>query len=324
MSASSKDFGEVPLDGSSKAQRERAKRRRWLSGSDEEIAENIDGRLYYRKGHPQLPPLPVTNITAGATNTLNDPQAIIDAVLMLCEVQKFRPHQVYFAFRMPQVRQPDNQYRTLVITGDLSNKPLLLFLIIQIRKFLQQDSRHQRLYIEIIDVRVVHGLYSFAISPSEKDLLDVWQPLFNIVLEEIGKHKEQWLTIEMLHRGIEDDVKKCPATVVITSPNAAEDIWEDILAQIGERVVGLPKLVIELLCGSSLHTCSDDVPPHAQTYQPRVPMGSSIGQEGLQHHSGTAGGMVKLSDGATYALTNHHVVRNDRLDIRKYNQRTYH
>jgi len=43
---------------------------------------------------PKLPPLPVSDIRAGATHTLNDPQAIIDAVLVLCEIQEFQPRQL--------------------------------------------------------------------------------------------------------------------------------------------------------------------------------------------------------------------------------------
>ncbi|CAO2654502.1 Nn.00g112350.m01.CDS01 [Neocucurbitaria sp. VM-36] len=319
MSTPGPNFSEPLQGGSSKSQRDKAKKRCWLSRSDEEIVEHMDSRnLPYRKGWPQLPPLPVSNITNGARNTVNNPEAVINTVQTLCQAQRIQPSQIYFAFRVPEVQQPGEQYHTLVVTADLSDDPILYSLIIQIRKYLQQDSRHQEISIEFIDHRVVHGLFSFAISPSEEHLLDVWQPVFDIVLEEIRKQKEQWITIEMLYRGLEYDAARCPATVVITSPNAAGDIWvKAILPDIHKRVRVLsPSLNVELLCGSSLQIDSQGESwlPDAETYQQHVPMGSSIGQRDLKIHSGTAGGMVKLSDGATFALTNHHVVRNDDLD----------
>ena len=49
-------------------------------------------------------------------------------------------------------------------------------------------------------------------------------------------------------------------------------------------------------------------------------MGSSIGLQGSETASATAGGRVKLANGATYALTSHHVVCNEQLDERKHNE----
>lgn len=326
MSAPHPDFGESLLGISSKAQRNNAKKRRWLSRSDEEIEENMDRRnLPYRKGWPQLPPLPVSTITVGARSAVNDAHIIIDKVEVLCNAQNIQASWIFFAFRVPEVRQADEQYLTLVVATDFSINPMLFSLIIQIRKLLQQEPQHEEIYIEIIDEYVVGGLFSFAIPPSEEHLLGIWQPVFDIALEEIRKRKEQWITIEMLYRGMRNDVAKCPATVVITSPTAAADIWiETILPDIHKRIVLIsPLLKIELLCGSSLYIASRGVPADVETYQQHPSMGSSIGQQDLEKYSGTAGGMVKLSDGATYALTNHHVVRNDDLDKCKYNMRIY-
>ncbi|KAH8702832.1 hypothetical protein GQ44DRAFT_783603 [Phaeosphaeriaceae sp. PMI808] len=323
MSASYSNFGQPLLGESSLAQRDRVKRRRKISRSDEEIEEEMDIILPYRQGWPRLPPLPVSNITNRARNMVNNPQAVIEEVEVLCGAQKVHPINIYFAFRVPKVQQEGEDYHTLVVAADFTNTPIFRSLIIQIRKLLQQDSRHQEMFIEIIDHRAVHGLISFAIPPSEEYLLDIWQTVFDTVLEEIQRWKEQWITIEMLYRGIEHDAAKCPATVVITSPTAAADIWiTAILPHIRERVMVLsPFLQIELLCGSSLHIASRGVIPHSQIYHKQlVPMGFSIGQRDLEVHSGTAGGMVKLSDGKTYALTNHHVVRNDDLDNLLTNQ----
>lgn len=252
MSSPNPNFGEPLAGGSSNVQHDKAKKRCWLARSDEEIAEHMDTRnLEYRKGWPQLPPLPVSEITDGARDTVNNSEAVIETVETLCRAQKIDLNSIYFAFRVPAVQQPGENYHTLVVTADLSNDPILWSLIIQIRQYLQQDSRHQETSIEIIDHRAVHGLFSFAIHWSEEHLLDVWQQVFDIALEEICKRKERWITIEILHRGLTDDRAQCPATVVITSPTAAGDIWLNaILPDIHKRVMVLsPSLKIELLCG---------------------------------------------------------------------------
>ncbi|KAJ4372477.1 hypothetical protein N0V83_004251 [Neocucurbitaria cava] len=322
------NFGEPLPGGLSNVQTDKAKKRRWQSRSDEEIAEHMDNHLSYRKGWPQLPPLPVSTIRDGARHLVNNAQAVIEKVQNICNAQRIAPLEIFFAYRVPEVQQAGESYHTLVVAVDLRNDPSLYSLIIQIRKHLQEDPKHREIFIEIIDYRaVIDGLASFAIPPSEEHLMSVWKPVFEIVLEEVHRQKEQWLTIEMLYRGLEDDAARCPATVVITSPSAAREIWNDtLLPSIENRIQVLsPSLEIELLCGSSLHVASEAVPPvpDSQMYEQDVPMGSSIRQRDLKKHSGTAGGMVKLSDGKTYALTNHHVVRNDDLDNREYNNHIY-
>lgn len=67
----------------------------------------------------------------------------------------------------------------------------------------------------------------------------------------------------------------------------------------------------------------DDPGDGAQTlgtsmYQQPLNMGSSIGRQDLADQSGTAGGVVKLSNGGEYALTNHHVASNDSLNDREW------
>ena len=117
-----------------------------------------------------------------------------------------------------------------------------------------------------------------------------------------------------------------PATLVITSPSAAADIWtHTIIPHIHKRILVLsPSLRIELLCGSALEIASQGVPASlARTYRPVVSMGASIGQQDLKAHSSTAGGKVKLSDGMSYALTNHHVTRNDSTDNSECDKRIY-
>lgn len=311
MSGSYAGFGE-PTQKTDKA-----RKRRWLSRSDEEIAEHMDNRnLPYRKGWPQLPPLPVSQNRQGARSAVHDPDTIIEAVEMLCAVQHVQSANIYFAFRTPQVRQEGETYLTLVIAADLRHEPILFSLIVQIRKHLQQDSRNEEIAIEIIDERVLRGMFTFAISTSEWDLLDIWEQVYGIALTTIGENKERFLTMEILRRGLSNDAEQCSPTLVITSPTAAEDVWTNtILPSIHRHINALsPGLGVELLCGSMIHLSSGGIPQDIKLYQNRVPMGSSIGQADLNNHSNTAGGMVRLSNGMSYALSTHHVIRNDELD----------
>jgi hypothetical protein len=114
---------------------------------------------------------------------------------------------VYFAFRVPQVRSPGKHYHTLLIAADLSNNPSLDDAIIQTRKLLLEDEATLETSIEVIDSQVVHGLYSFAISPTEEHLLEVWNQVYDEVLSVMNNHNETWVTVEMLHHGVEEDVK---------------------------------------------------------------------------------------------------------------------
>ncbi|KAF2439730.1 hypothetical protein P171DRAFT_395639 [Karstenula rhodostoma CBS 690.94] len=311
MSAPYRGFGEPAQ------QTNQTRKRRWLSRSDEEIAEYMDNsNLPYRKGWPQLPPLPITESRQGARSAVHDPETTMEAVQMLCAVQHLDVTNIYFAFREPQVRQEDEHYLTLVIAADLSREPLQFSLIIQIRKHLQQHSRNEEIAIEIIDHHVVHGLFSLAIPASEGDLLNIWRQVYEIALTQIGENRERFLTLEIIYRGLSDDAKQCSPTLVITSPTAAQDVWiQTIIPSIRRQMLALsPALRVELLCGSTIHLSSSGVSQGTQQYERSVPMGSSIGQADLEDHSGTAGGMVRLSNGRSYALTNHHVVRNKDLD----------
>ncbi|KAF9694672.1 hypothetical protein EKO04_007343 [Ascochyta lentis] len=313
----STQFGSPTPGEPSAAERSRRLKRRWQSRSDEEIEQLLDNRnLGYRNGWPRLPPLPVSERKEGAKNMVSKPQDVIEATQTLCQTQRLDVHQIYFAFRTPEVTIPGEHYLTLVITVDLSDDPILVPAIVQIRKLLQQDAQNQEISIEIIDYRVVHGLYTFAVPPSKEHLLRTWKPVYDHILAEIHSQHEQWLTLEMLFRGLDDDAARCPATVVITSPTAGNTIWlESILPRIRQRIYPLdPHLKVELLCGTSVHIASQGCTIDGQAYNRQVPMGSSIGQWGVPNHSGTVGGAVKLSNGKTYALSNHHVVRNDTLD----------
>jgi len=50
------------------------------------------------------------------------------------------------------------------------------------------------------------------------------------------------------------------------------------------------------------------------SYGEQLAMGSSIGISTLRNYAGTAGGIVTLEDEGPFALTNFHVVTDDRID----------
>lgn len=157
----------------------------------------MDNRnLPYRKGWPQLPPLPVDTITKGACDTGKNWYAVIETVDAILKAQDILNSHICFAFRVPKVQQPDETYRTLVIRTGLSHNPIGSSLILRIRKYLQQDATRRDLFIEIIDERIIDGLFSFAIPPSMQDLVGNWEKIFNAVLDEIGQQKERWITMK--------------------------------------------------------------------------------------------------------------------------------
>lgn len=311
MSSPYPNFGEPAQPG------RKTTKRRWLSKSDEEIAEEMDTvNLPYRAGWPNLPPLPVNETTQGARVRVHDPEGTMEAVQVLCAAQKVYATRIYFAYRIPKVREYDEDYLTLVIAADLRHEPVLFSLILQIRKHLQRDVANEEIAIEIIDDRVVHGFYYFAIPRSDENLLNTWHHIYEVALTTILESKERFLTMELLYRGFSNDRRLSLPTLVITSPTAAKDVWtQTILPSIRRRInAEFPSLKVELLCGSNFCVSSSGRPQHAQVYNHTVPMGSSIGQINLNDHSATVGGKVKLANGRSYALTNHHVIRNDKLD----------
>lgn len=230
--------------------------RKWKSRSDEEIVEHMDTRnLPHRKGWPQLPCLPVKEDRQGARSAVHNPDDMIESVHLVCHQHKLTAIQIYFSFRVPSVREKGENYLTLVVTADLSNDPNLFPLIVQIRKCLQQDSRNERIAIEIIDERVVHGLNTFNIKPRlDGKLIEDWDLVYDTALAIISGHNERMLTMELLRRGIFDDAEQCPPTLVVTSPTAGKDIWVQTIVPEIQRKIGalFPDLKVELLCGTSV------------------------------------------------------------------------
>ncbi|KAI4671334.1 uncharacterized protein J4E88_009368 [Alternaria novae-zelandiae] len=128
------------------------------------------------------------------------------------------------------------------------------------------------------------------------------------------------MTMEILRRGLIDDRKECPPTIVITTPTARNPKWFDIvvpsmMAEIAKRA---PSFGIEILCGMTMlgakrrNSLTDNV--NGSSYVKKADMGSSLGISGDETGCSTLGGSVTLSGGIRCGVTSWHGVRDARLD----------
>lgn len=272
----------------------------------------------YRYGSPQLPPLPVEERVHGARDLVNNPGRLIERASSLCDAAGIKKIRIYFAFRLPKVRDCDKNYLTMVVTIDMKNDDPSESAVESLMDLLKSNNS-QHILIEIIDDRVVDGLASFPIPPSSP-LLDDCQTVYDLVLKVIHENKEEWITLEMLLRGVHEDAARCVPTIVVTSPTAANDVWWDIiLPNIRTAFDNLyAPLSIELLCGKSVYKASRDISPTFKEYDTQVRMGSSIGQQHSSESTGTLGGRIRLSNNKVFGLTTYRVTRKESFDTRRY------
>jgi hypothetical protein len=57
----------------------------------------------------------------------------------------------------------------------------------------------------MIDHRVIHGLYTLPVRPSEIHMVETCERVYKIVLTRVVSEGEQWITLELLHRGLKYD-----------------------------------------------------------------------------------------------------------------------
>lgn len=305
----------IPL---SPAEAARRKKRRYQSRSDEEIESEMDNRgLNYRHGWPQLPPLPVQTFIQGASLAVHNAPQHITRVQNILAVQRIQTYDVYFAYRVPNDAkhdEPVEAFLTLVVTVNTSMSVTFVAPIIQLRQYLKSQEETTDLFIELIDYRAIDGLFTIPISHKDTAVLDSWDHVGSLVTSEISGFHEKWLSIEVLHRGLIEH--RCSPTIVIASPTAGDEIWiKAIVPAIRQKLRNLnPLFNVEVLCAKTLTgICKSDT-LCVGSYAKAIAMGSSIGIPNDKEHAGTVGGFVTLSNGKTYGLTNHHVVRDDVVD----------
>ncbi|KAI4672599.1 uncharacterized protein J4E78_001100 [Alternaria triticimaculans] len=145
-----------------------------------------------------------------------------------------------------------------------------------------------------------------------------WEAISPDVMSLLSKH--EWLSVEILHRGLIDDRQECSPTIVITTPTARDPKWFNIvvpsmMAEIAKRA---PSFGIEILCGMTMlgpkrrKSLTDSV--DGSSYVKIADMGSSLGISGDDRGCSTLGGSVTLSGGIRCGITSWHGVRDVRLD----------
>ncbi|KAF1832119.1 hypothetical protein BDW02DRAFT_649377 [Decorospora gaudefroyi] len=279
-----------------------------LSRSDEEIRNEMDrDQPAYCAGWPTLEPLPLNTYTNGASKVENAGERLAE-VQSILETQRISHSTSLFAFRVPADAEYNKEtnnnlkYLTLLFTADMSaDFHKIENTILRIRSHFRNHPSTATITIECIDYRVQRGLFSFPISHEDTAILKKM----------------------LLRRGLEDDPASCPPTVVITTPSARDSEWSkklkpSILSKINSPWT--PDFKIEVVLGIGLLTGRKKYAEKAGTrtnaehYEKEVRMGSSIGIATLEKGSGTMGGSVTLEGGVECALTNWHVVRDDKLD----------
>jgi len=301
--------------------------RRYTSRTDEEIRKEMDpGHVPYRMGWPTLAPLPMdTDIDGrwmipGSYQILHDVQDILIAHGLLRGTTAF-----YFAFRVPRdaTKENDNiEHLTLFIRVDMLKHPRheIEDAIIRIRASFRDNSWTEDVQIECIDYRARHssGMMSFPIRHDEYKIRQQWEAISSDVMSLLGKH--EWLSVEILRRGLIDDCQGCPRTVVITTPTARDPKWFEIVVPsiMAEIAKEAPEFGIEILCGRTMlgakrrNSLTDSV--NGSSYVKKADMGSSLGMSGDEKGCSTLGGSVTLSGGIRCGLTSWHGVRDARLD----------
>jgi hypothetical protein len=304
---------------------QRRKQKRFLSRSDEEIRSEMDLGLSYRAGWPTLQPFPLETV---ATDTrvyipdepqrLEDVQSILAAQDLLITGTSY-----FFAYRIPRDAAEEDDmsaYLTLLVRMDMVNHfHKVVNTVMRIRTQFRDHASTANMQIECLDYRVGCSLASFAIGHTEVEIHKQWSNALPIILSSLDDH--DWLTVEMLRRGLRDeDSKNCLPTIVITTPTARDPRWHAtvvpmILANISKTA---PLFVIEILLGVSVvqgrRQYSATGAIDSTSYVKNLHMGSSLGISNNDGGCGTLGGSVTLDGGIRCGITNWHCVRDERLD----------
>ncbi|KAL6158442.1 hypothetical protein ACJBU6_02553 [Exserohilum turcicum] len=300
-------------------EREHRRRKRYRSRSDEEIQQEMDVRaMPYRVGWPKLPPLPLHTVIQGAFESVEDAASKLQEANIILEAQGIHNVSVLFTYRIPRDEAETDdlsQYLTLTCNFDTTaNAHKLLNAVIRLRSMLEQFESTAGAHVECIDYRPIR---TFTIQHSELDIRKKWEEATPILLQILEHH--EWLSMEMIRRGLEDTPDKCPPTIVIATPTARDPKWHGkVLLDIVTAVDKIaPNFVVEILCGVSLlgdtrHQPSNTI--DSTSYEKVLRMGSSIGIHGEDVRCSTLGGAVILEGGVKCGITNWYCVRDDRLD----------
>ncbi|KAF2468884.1 uncharacterized protein BDR25DRAFT_372742 [Lindgomyces ingoldianus] len=263
-----------------------------------------------RFGYPKLPSLPVQTTVVNASNYIRERIELFQHCAEILERGQIEVVDRFLAIRHHEGEREPDKFITLVfltklpsIDTDVSSRCVL-----DIANYCNTKGVHY--LIELITNAALYGGFTFAIHPSERDLITLWEDISTTIVDRLSYFQDQkkctWQTLDFLRRGGSECREDCPATMVIGSPDADEDFWWTIgLAELRSLTHG--RFCIELLY-SKAYEVMDDHMVTTTAYEDPVLPGASI-SSGLG--SGTLGGQIKIETQAgvrAFALTNHHVV----------------
>jgi hypothetical protein len=294
--------------------------RRLMSRSDEEIENEIDLRVSYRRGWPVLQVLPLGTIPLKDPSTyLPDYDEHLQHIRNILEGQRVRALSIQVVYRVHyETSKWDDDAVTLFIPAE-SGIGNWYMAVRDIRKYLSKKAID--IAIEIIDPRA-QRISTFAILPSDIHAIELWNGRLrdNVVniLELCGL---QWISVNVFHRGLEDSREKCKQTVLISAADASDKEWWDrVLPRL--RQICSPHFLVELTYQDQLIFTPNEEAIHAarrlssKSFGFSIDMGASCGPAGTDA-SGSMGGMVRLRQGdqdiGTFGISNHHVVLTDVL-----------
>ncbi|RAR15605.1 hypothetical protein DDE83_001055 [Stemphylium lycopersici] len=303
------------------------KRRRYLSRSDKEILDEMDSTgLSYRAGWPKLLPLPLETKVDGVRAMIPDANQRLGDVQMILAAQGLLGSgcSYQFVFRLPQDDIDDHDHDstdhlTLLFTADMvvdANK--IQVAIMRIRSSFRQHESTKEIQIECLDYRAKRGLVSFAIHCDEYKIREDWSSAIPVLLSSLKPH--EWLSLEVMRRGLTSNPKDCPPTIIITTPTAGDTKWaQTIIPSIKTDLFNIAvDFDIEILQGVSVtggrkkYRATDTI--GASSYDKDLRMGCSIAPSKDEFTSSTMGGSVTLDGGVQCGITNWHCVRDNRLD----------
>lgn len=329
--AMSYSFGEPYVMSSE--QKAAAKNKRLLSASDEDIEDTMDAKqLPYRAGWPDLQPLPLVTVNHYLANCLTPAQQvdILNKARTVLQAQRLAFDGLHLAYRVPEDIPADgtvnlSPYLTLLFTADFINDAHKLTLcIVRLRQSFLTNDAYKGISIECLHFTCLNRPRTYAILPNDGAVRSITSDVMDHITEQLKLKKMSWLCMEVTRRGLTDTYGQCPPTVLITSPEAADARWyNEILPELRASLNDhAPAFKIEVLYASSIFGARRKYTPTKKVnhtaYGNTVWMGSSIGVETELECGATLGGLVTLVGGGQSerrcAITNWHVVRDDRLD----------
>lgn len=294
------------------------KKRRLNSRSDDEIEENIDSRLDFRRGWPTLAPLPLKVVHGDAASYFPNYDKHLSQIQLLLELQRVQPQGINIVHRIPLgATNADESTATLFITVKQGAGNSYMA-VRDIRKYLASHDIH--VAIEIIDERA-QLIKTYAILPSETEVLYHWSRVRDLVTKKLDDIKTKWVSVTLLRRGLDLSRDSCPPTVVISARDAANSKWwNEILPAIRNQC--RPHFHVELVPeDNSIFDPQEDAKlagsllPISQ-FTSQVPMGGSCGPASTIGN-GTMGGILRLRQPDqnldVCGLSNNHVVESDLL-----------